>query len=568
MKMKNENMGIFFKKNKINLFFSIVAGLLASASRLSIAWILQNVIDYISHNNNLTISQLICVTCVSFAILGIAIILDYCFSPKFSTEAVRKYKGFVFSKIMNKSSDSFFDEDTATYLSLLSNDIERIKRDYLDQVEAFVEIVLTLVGALIMMISSNPILAALSLTISLIPLIFSVRMGKEIPKKEKELATKNAEYLSFIKDALSGFSIIKSFKAEKRVIDNHYDYNNNQIDTLRKREQAIIAVSSTSHFLGNVTQIAIFIVCAALTGRIKSITPGTVVLFIQLMNSVIRPIEQIPKMLVARKGVLGLIDSHNTLLSKNVSEEGKLIINESDLTIHVNSMNYSYDKTINTLKNINMDFESGKCYLIVGDSGSGKTTLMNVISGTRKDYFGSVKYGKAELKEISRYSLYDYISIIQQNVYIFNDTIKNNITMYESFDDKDIENAIKLAGLDKMIAEKGDSYVCGEGGKLLSGGEKQRISIARSILRKQKILFIDEGTSALDIETTKKINEAIVGLKNTTRIIISHSMDVDLVHNCDEIIVLRNGEITERGSFEELMERHSYFYALYILSSK
>ncbi len=564
---KNKQL-IFFKDNKRNLFFSVLAGILVSVSRLSIAWILQNVIDYISKKNTYSLIQLIIITIITFIVLGIALILDCLFSPQFSTNAIKRYKDYIFSKIMNKSSDSFFEEDTATYLSLISNDIDRIKRDYLDQVEAFVEILLTLIGAVVIMIASSPILAAISLLISLIPLFVSIRIGKTISEKEKILSYKNADYISFVKDALAGFSVIKSFRAEKKVIDNHMEYNNNQIYSLKKREQAITAVSSFSHFLGNITQISIFIVCAALTGKIQNITPGTVVLFIQLMNSVIRPIEQIPKMVVARKGVIGLIDKHDALLNKNNFEEGKQRLNYTDIDIHISSMSYSYDGNFNTLKNINLDFESGKCYLIVGESGSGKSTLLNVISGIRKNYQGSIKYGNIELKDVSRYSLFDYISIIQQSVYIFNDTILNNITMYGDFNNNDIEKAISLAGLDNVIKEKGSDYICGESGNLLSGGEKQRISIARSILRKQKILFVDEGTSALDIETAKKINDSILQLAGTTRFIISHRMDIDLIHNCDEIIVVRNGEISEKGNFKELMNNQSYFYALYVLANK
>ena len=184
---KNKQL-IFFKDNKRNLFFSVLAGILVSVSRLSIAWILQNVIDYISKKNTYSLIQLIIITIITFIVLGIALILDCLFSPQFSTNAIKRYKDYIFSKIMNKSSDSFFEEDTATYLSLISNDIDRIKRDYLDQVEAFVEILLTLIGAVVIMIASSPILAAISLLISLIPLFVSIRIGKTISEKEKILS--------------------------------------------------------------------------------------------------------------------------------------------------------------------------------------------------------------------------------------------------------------------------------------------------------------------------------------------------------------------------------------------
>lgn len=564
---KKTRRKIFFKHNKLNFFISILSAVLVSLTKLSIAWILQNVIDYISKSSNHSFLEIVIATIITFTVLGGAIIIDYFFSPKFVSKAIENYKNFMFESLLKKQNDDFYNENTATYISLLNNDIERIKKDYLDQIQAFVEIVLTLIGAVTMMFLSNPLLAGLSLFISTFPLLFSVFMGKKISEKEKILSQRNAEYTSFVKDALAGYSVIKSFKAEEKVCENHEDCNHNQIHSLIKREQSIIAVNSTSHFLGNITQISIFLICAALTSKFTSITSGTVVLFIQLMNSVIRPIEQLPKIIVARKGILSIVEKHFSLIDKKSGNNCKSVLCDNDFNISIKSLGYSYDGSKKAIKDISLIFESGKSYLIVGESGSGKTTLVNLLTGALDGYEGNIKYGDKEINNISLDSLYDNVSIIQQNVYIFNDSIKNNITMYGLFDDSDVERAISLAGLNDVVSEKGIDYICGENGNQLSGGEKQRISIARCILRKQKIIFIDEGTSSLDVETTKKINKSILALEDTTRIIISHQIDFELVRSCDQIIAMKNGEIIEKGTFDELMKNNSYFSALFLLAT-
>ena len=214
------------------------------------------------------------------------------------------------------------------------------------------------------------------------------------------------------------------------------------------------------------------------------------------------------------------------------------------------------------LNGISHRFEKNKSYAIVGTSGSGKTTLINLLLGKYNDYSGSIHYNNIDLKEISIESLFEISSFVEQNVFVFDDSIINNITMYSSVDEELLNDAIKKSGLAKLIDEKGKDYRCGENGCNLSGGEKQRISIARALVKKSQLLLLDEATSALDNETSSSITNNLLAIDNTTKIMITHRLDEDILNKFDEIIVIKNGNIVEYGTYKELMDNNGTFKSL------
>ena len=182
------------------------------------------------------------------------------------------------------------------------------------------------------------------------------------------------------------------------------------------------------------------------------------------------------------------------------------------------------------------------------------------------NYSGKICYDGHEVKKISSESLYDIVSMIQQNVFVFNASIRNNITMFREFPTAEVDRAIELSGLSTLIAERGEDYLCGENGSGLSGGEKQRISIARSLLKHASVLLADEATAALDAQTAHQVTDVILSLTGVTRIVVTHTLEQAALRRFDGILVLKNGRIAESGTFDALMARKGYFYALYTVS--
>ena len=205
---------------------------------------------------------------------------------------------------------------------------------------------------------------------------------------------------------------------------------------------------------------------------------------------------------------------------------------------------------------------------IVGGSGSGKSTLLNLLMGAYDSYEGSITLDGRELRSIDPDSLYDVMSLIDQNVFLFDDSLRNNITMFRDFPAEQVQQAAARAGLLPLMMERGWDYPCGENGGALSGGEHQRVSIARCLLRGTPVLLLDEATAALDARTASEVSEAILNLDGLTRVVVTHRLESALLSQYDEIFVLRSGAICERGSFNSLMAQKGYFYSLYTISAE
>ena len=200
-------------------------------------------------------------------------------------------------------------------------------------------------------------------------------------------------------------------------------------------------------------------------------------------------------------------------------------------------------------------------------SGSGKSTLLRLMVGGYDAYEGSLTIDGQELRDTVPDSLYDLMSLVGQEVFIFDDTIRNNITMFAPFPAEQVDEAARQAGLDRVIRDRGEDYRCGENGVNLSGGERQRISIARALLRGSTVLLADEATAALDAETAKTVTDSILNLEGLTRVVVTHRLEPSALSRYDGIIVMKNGRVCEQGSFDGLMEAKNQFYALFMLAN-
>ena len=327
-----------------------------------------------------------------------------------------------------------------------------------------------------------------------------------------------------------------------------------------------ILVQMFGSVAGITAQLGVFIFGAYLALSGKGVTAGTTMIFVQLMNYILSPIGTIPTCIAERKAAKALVVKIAGALNLSVREETETEHKELERGITVTNLSFGYAPEKQVLHNINCSFELGKKYAIVGASGSGKSTLLNLLMASYQNYDGTICYDDIELREIGSSNLYEIESIIQQNVFVFNATIKDNITMFRDFPEEQISQAIKLSGLSALIEEKGADYLCGENGNGLSGGEKQRISIARSLLKKSQVLLVDEATASLDAETAYQVSSAILGLDGITSIVVTHSLDEGLLKQYDGILTLKNGSIVEAGTFNELIAEKGYFYSLFTIS--
>ena len=557
----------FYRKNKLSLVLGCSVILLEVGTSLFIAWLVQQILDIMSGvDTGFTLLQLFLMSLGVLAVMILASTLEYWTRPRFYRKAIGQYREYVFSELTKKNFSAFHGENSALYISALSNDVNAIETGYLGSIFNLIAQGLLFVAAIVMMLLYSPLLTAIAIGVCLFPLIGSLLAGNRVAKAEKKISDANESYMSTLKDSLTGFSVIKSFRAEAQMIRIFAKSVRSLVSAGEDKRKSAVIVNNLGNLTGGVAQIGVFLVSAYLAMTDNAITAGTVMVFVQMMNYLINPISTIPGYLAERKAAKALLRKTAEALTENVRETGTSKPTVLNKGIEVQTVSFSYEENKPVLNNISAKFEKGKSYALVGASGSGKSTLLNLLMASTHDYAGNILYDENELRQIDSAALYDIISVVQQNVFIFNASIRDNITMFCDFPEKEVERAIALSGLSALIAERGADYTCGENGSGLSGGEKQRISIARSLLKRSQVLLVDEATAALDAQTAFQVSDAILDLEDITRIVVTHDLDAELLKRYDCILTMKNGKITEQGSFEALMAQKGYFYSLYTVS--
>ena len=557
-----------FRDNRLNLTMTVIAAFLTAGSELVISWLIKEVADLISGDSPYGFRALLVIAGGGFLLMGLGAALDYLFLSRFRARAMKQYRGYVFGRIMEKGIQAFSGENSSLYLSALSNDCNTIEQEFLSRLQSTVQVAVAFVGALGLMLWYSPLLTLVAIGFSLLPILVSIFLGDRAATAEKAVSDKKEGYTGLLKDTLTGFAVIKSFKAERSIALLHERSNDGVAAAAQNRTKVNVLVSYSSGIAGGLLQFGVFFVAAALALSGRGITAGTALVFVQLLNYVLGPIQAFPAFFAGMKSSFALMDKLAGALQKNVADAGSPIPAQLSKGIRIRDLRFAYEPEKPVLRGVDMEMRAGGCYALVGGSGSGKSTILNLLMASSRDYQGQILWDERELKTVSPGSLYDLVSIIQQNVFVFNSTIRDNITMFSDFPAEEVDRAVRLSGLSRLLEERGEDYLCGENGSGLSGGERQRISIARALLRKTPVLLVDEATAALDAETSFEVLDAILKLDGYTRIIVTHDLDENILGRCSGVFTLKNGVVAEQGTFETLMEKKGYFYSLFTVSQQ
>lgn len=559
--------GQFFYKNIPIFCLAVFAALAAGSLNLILSWIIQQLMDTAAGKSGALSFRTLLLISAGFVLLCAGLsLLNYASQPRFLERAMRQYKDFAFKKLIGKSISSFRDESAAGYLSALTNDAASIETNYLAQMLAMITKAVTFIGALLLMCRYSLLMTAIAAGLTVLPLIASLLTGNRLQAVESRVSERNGEFTAALSDCLAGFTVVKNFRAEREIFRlfaqsnkalEHEKFTGRRIKTL---------VGMIGAVTGIFAKLGVFIAGVYLSMKGGSMTPGAVVLFVNLMNFIISPIAELPGLLACRKAALGLVDKLAAALERSSSREGSETLTRLEHGIRLENVSFAYEPGKTVLHGINAEFEAGKAYALVGGSGSGKSTLLNLLMAAETNYSGHILADGIELSDISTESLYGTMAAIQQNVFFFNASIKDNVSMFRDFPKTEMDEAIAHAHLGALIRERGEDYLCGENGSGLSGGEKQRISVARSLLKKSSVLLADEVTAALDAQTAHRVSSDILDLQGITRIVVTHTLEESLLRRYDKIFVLRGGRIEEAGSFADLMANKGYFYALFTVA--
>ena len=484
------------------------------------------------------------------------------------TGVVRDIRVMVYSKVMSLPLGFFSEERKGDIIARMSGDVGEVENSITSSLDMLIKnpiLILFYFGTLI--VTSWQLTLFTILVLPGMGWLMGV-VGKKLKRQSLEAQAKWSDTMSQLEETLGGLRIIKAFIAEKKMVDRFTKCSNEFRDATNKVAMRQSLAHPMSEFLGTLLIVVVLWFGGSLIlGNNSSIDAPSFIFYMVILYSVINPLKDfskagynIPKGLASMERVDKILKAENKI-KESPNPKPLKGLNEK---IEFKNISFSYDGKREVLKDVNITISKGKTIALVGQSGSGKSTLVDLLPRYHDVQEGDILIDGTSIKDVRRSDLRGLIGNVNQDAILFNDTFFNNIAFgVENATMEQVIEAAKIANAHDFIMEKEDGYNTniGDRGGKLSGGQRQRISIARAILKNPPILILDEATSALDTESERLVQEALERLMKTrTTIAIAHRLST--IKNADEICVLYEGEIVERGKHEELLEMNGYYKRL------
>ena len=554
------------KYHKKSFYTFMIFNILVPLTNIAFAYSIKIIIDSGMSQNREALTQAILIGAIVIFIYASLNFISLRLRNKLVRQIMSRYKNKVFKSILDRDYREFSKEKSGKFISILTENMKKIEQDYLHQYFNISKNVSLMIFSLVAMFIGNWFLTLLVIIASIIPMMISGFIGQKSASLQNSSMIADQKYLAKVKDILAGFLVIKSFNV-KEAIRQDYKNESEKLDEIYFIKGKFDVLSNV---ISQLSGMIVFLV--AFGGGMYLVfgghtTIGSVTAIVQLVNFVVMPLNEIGM------GMSKFREGQATLNSFEVKDVIELQTGKTkeyfDDVISFSNVDFSYPNAEEKIfNNLSLQIKKGEKIAIVGMSGSGKSTLLNLLLRFYDVTSGHISIDNIDLQAISAESLYNLMTIVQQDVYIFDDTLKANITLSQSFTEDDIKKAVQQSGLESYILENelGLQTLCGENGSNLSGGERQRLSIARALIRKTPILLLDEATSSLDNKVTTEIENSILKIQDLTALIVTHKLNENILKRYDRILFMKAGVIVEDGSFSDLMVRRGEFYKLFELS--
>lgn len=509
----------------------------------------------------------ICILILTFIILkNIFLYLSIYILTPIRNLIVNDMRTSMFKKILELPIGYFNDQKKGDIMSRLTNDLSDVETSSVNLLESLFREPVTILLFLAYMIVLSPQLTLFLILLLPVAGFIIGRIGRSLKKQSTMLQEKLGAILSTIEETLSGIRVIKAFNAEKKQFKK-FDVQNNDLlviknKAIRKRDSA----SPVSEVLGITAIVCVLWYGGRLVLNNTFLDPGDFFAYILIFSQIIQPLKNLSAASYnIRKGAASVERIEHLINEDVVIKEiaNPVKLQSFNDCIEFKNVSFSYEDKI-ILDGINLKIEKGKTVALVGSSGAGKSTLVDLVPRFHDAVKGELLIDGVNIKNYSLESLRNQMGIVTQEPILFNDTIANNICLGKAdATEEEIMNAAKIANAHQFILQKENDYetTIGERGNKLSGGEKQRVTIARAVLKNPPILILDEATSSLDTESEKLVQDAINKLMNNrTSIVIAHRLST--IRHADEIIVLQKGKIVERGTHQTLLALEGFYRKL------
>lgn len=554
------------KNHKKAFYAFMIFNILVPLTNIAFAYSIKGIIDSGMSQNKEALTQAVLVGAIVIFIYAGLNFISLRLKNKLVRQIMLRYKNKVFQSILDSDYRDFSKEKSGKFISVLTENMKKIEQDYLHQYFNISKNLSLMIFSLLAMFIGNWFLTLLVIIASIIPMMISGFIGQKSASLQKRAMIADQKYLAKIKDILAGFLVIKSFNV-KEAIRQDYRNESEKLDEIYFMKGKFDVLANV---ISQLSGMIVFLV--AFGGGMYLVfgghtTIGSVTAIVQLVNFVVMPLNEVGM------GMSKFREGQATLDAFEVKDVIELKTGKTkeyfDDVISFSNIDFSYPNTEeNIFNHLSLKIQKGEKIAIVGMSGSGKSTLLNLLLRFYDVTSGYISIDNQDIQAISAESLYNLMTIVQQDVYIFDDTLRANITLNQSFTDEEIKKAVQQSGLESYVLENelGLQALCGENGSNLSGGQKQRVSIARALIRKTPILLLDEATSSLDNQVTTEIESSILDIQNLTALVVTHKFNENILKKYDRILFMRDGVIVEDGSFSVLMDRRGEFYKLFELS--
>ena len=485
---------------------------------------------------------------------------------------IRDMRDELYTKIQNLPLNFFDKNKSGELLSILLNDISAIRVAFTKSFQIIFTDLINIFFLLFMLFITSKKLTLIVFAAIPISGFVIIMIGKSIRRKAMRSSFKIADISNIIQESIMGIKIIKAFNMKKTEIKKFINENSNFNQLLFRQAKLLNLSTPINDFIGVTIAVILLWFGGKEVLQNNNISSDGFIRYIMFLFAMLQPSRRLGTGIATIQTGIASANRVKSVLDIEINEEkNKNILSKIDNfknNIEFENVYFKYEGSSNySLEKINISIKKGETIALVGKSGSGKTTFSNLLLRYYNPSKGKISIDNNDVTLIDKSSLRNIMSVVTQEPILFNDSIKNNIS-YGSSDkiEKKIENAAKIANADIFINSLEDKYnaIIGERGTKLSGGEKQRLSIARAIYKNPNILILDEATSSLDSESEKQVQKAINNLiENRTVIIIAHRLST--IKNCDKIIVFDNGKIIETGNHEQLIKLNNHYKKLYDL---
>ena len=556
-------------KYKLLFFTRVLTISLAALSVICFDFMMGFIVDIFSNGETEKFVPIILASIFLIILLFVTECVDGYVMSSYIKNTVNYLRCDIFTKILNKDMKDFSLDNSGKYISILYNDIKIIEDSLLNNIFLVISSFISFIISLLFLFSISPSIVIFIVIFGILGFVIPNALSKKLIVEKNNYSHNLEEITSVTKDLFSGFEVIKGFNIGSKI-NTIFKNSSNTVESTKKKCSILESIIKGFSLSFSVTVYLGVLILGGYLMYKGEISVGTAIIIIQLSTHIVGPVKTSISLINQIKSVSLIADKIDEILYDSCEDIEEISLPKFENKIEVKNLDFSYTSDRKALNNINLTFEKNKKYAIVGESGCGKSTLIKLLMRYYKDYNGDILIDNKDIHKIFSNDLYKNMSMIQQNVFMFDDSIKENIKLFANYSDEEVLSICNRSGLSNLISRLPDGInsLVGENGNKLSGGEKQRIAIARSLINNTKILILDESTSALDNETAYNLESSLLSIDDLTLIVVTHKLIKNILLNYDEIIVMKDGMVIEKGSFDYLISLKGYFYSLYYLQNE